>query len=46
MLAVDDEKQLEIILKTIFIVNNIKKYQKNESVKSKLERLTKEAKKE
>lgn len=27
-------------------MNNIQKYQKNESVKSKLERLTKEAKKE
>ena len=46
MLAVDDEMQLEIILKAIFIVNNIQKYQKNESVKSKLERLAKEAKKE
>lgn len=45
-LAIDDENKLEIILKTIFIVNSIQKYQKNEFVKSKLERLTKEAKKE
>ena len=46
LLAVDEEKQLEIILKTIFIVNRFQQYQKNEFVKSKLERLTKEAKKE
>jgi len=46
LLVVEDESKIETLLKNIFIVNKMDKYQKNEVIKSKLNRLIKEGKRE
>lgn len=43
-LAVENDDKLEVILKNMFIVNKMQKYTKNEIVKSKIARISKESK--
>jgi len=43
-LAVENDDKLEVILKNMFIVNKMQKYTKNEIVKSKITRISKESK--
>jgi len=43
-LTVEDDVKLEVILKNMFIVNKMQKYTKNETVKAKIARISKESK--
>lgn len=45
-MALEDEAQIEVILKNMFIVNKMNKYAKNEVVKAKISRISKESRRE
>lgn len=45
-MAIDDEAKIEVILKNMFVVNKMNKYAKNEVVKAKIARISKESRRE